>query len=93
MESESTIDATPKVGVLHRDHLAVALPAPVVGAPVVEAAVEHAMDVGTSGDKRQGRGLGECFKAANDGQQFKPLAMGLRLGVFDLDRVCAVGRF
>ncbi len=86
VEAQCPIDSPPKIVVLNGYHFAVAFPLPAVGPPLVEAAVEDAVDVGAGGDKCQARGTWDCFQSANDGQEFEALAGGIGLGIFDSER-------
>jgi hypothetical protein len=65
VETQGSINSPPKVVVLDWHHFAVPLPFPAVGSPLVEAAIEDAVDVAAGSDEREARGAWDCFQAAN----------------------------
>ncbi len=90
MEMKRSIDAPPEVGVFDGDHFAVMLPSPVVGAPFLQAAIEHAVEARTFGDQGHPRRLGQGLETPHKCEQFETFSAGLRLGILDLHRVRAV---
>ena len=90
MELQGAIEATPEVGVLDRDDLAVAFPEPAARPPVVEAVLDAAADVVAAGQERDMGGMINCFQAADDGEELEAFALNRRLGIFHFDLRAAI---
>jgi hypothetical protein len=71
----------------------VAFPLPAVGAPLVQAAVENAIDVVAGGNEGDARGARNGLQASDDRKQLQSFADGVRLGVFNGERQRTVGSF
>ncbi len=93
VDFERPIDALPEVPIFDGGHRSVVLPLPVVFSPIVEAVGDSASDITARREQRDARRLFQGFEAADDGQQFEPLAAYLRLAIGDLDFRGAADRF
>jgi hypothetical protein len=85
------IDSSPEVGVLDGNHLPVTLPLPIAVAPLVQARVQHSLNVGACRAKRDARGRGQRLETTDEGEQFETFAVGFGLDLFDVYQVGAVG--
>jgi hypothetical protein len=89
VELKGSIDAAPKVVVPHRHELPKTLPLPILGSPIGQPTAESAAHVAAVCNERYARRLIDCFKPADQGEQFESFVAGDRFDVGSRQTVAA----
>src|SRR5262245_46386405 len=91
MNLQGSIQTPPEIPVLDGNHLAVALPVPIVCSPIVQTVPDSPPNIVALGEERDtGRQI-DGLKTSHDGEQFQAFALDRRLRVFYLYFRMAIG--